>query len=73
MIIKLADAVIGNSEAGLLYYKVKNGNVVYNAIDKNRFNKSPQNTGNIVMVASFSNYKDYTTYLLASKLLIETT
>lgn len=67
----LADNVIANSKAGLKYYKVKNGNVVYNAIDENRFNKSLQNTGNIVMVASFSNYKDHLTYLLASKLLIE--
>jgi glycosyltransferase involved in cell wall biosynthesis len=64
--LKMANSIIANSYAGLNAYQV-NGNVIYNAINYDRFLK---NTGvaefNIVMTANFTDYKDHKTFLIAS-------
>lgn len=64
--LKKADLVVANSKAGLLYYKI-NGQVLYNAIDLNRFLPKTNNSSfNIIMVANFTDYKDHKTFINAS-------
>ena len=71
MILKIADAVVANSKAGLEAYQVR-GNVVYNAIDLRRFPVHSNHEGlNMVMTANFSPYKDYDTFLEAAAGLVE--
>lgn len=69
--LNLADGIIANNQAGLKYYKVVDGHTIYNAINLARFKKTTSNNLNIIMVASFSDYKDHNTFLHASKILIE--
>lgn len=65
MMLKKADLCISNSFAGLSYYRVK-GEVVYNAIDLKRFIKqTPSHDFNVIMAASFSEYKDHDTFFNA--------
>ena len=69
--LKRARLIIANSQAGLRYYKV-DGQVIYNAIDTGRFKKpSSRKRVVMIMVASFSDYKDQKTFLDAAALLIE--
>lgn len=67
LMLLLADTVVSNSYTGLAAYKVK-GEVIYNAIDIKRFRSDVDKGGefNMVMVASFSNYKDHSTFVSAS-------
>lgn len=53
---------IGNSLAGLQYYNVKHGYVLYNAIDTDRFVKNVCKRKIVIMNASFSDYKDHKTF-----------
>jgi len=68
--LKKADFVLANSYSGLKYYRIK-GEVIYNLIDLNRFIPN-LDTGefNIIMVANFTPYKDYDTFLRAAKMLV---
>lgn len=70
--IKRADLAIGNSCAGLKYYN-SIGEVIYNAIDLNRFKKTEDiNQFNIIMTANFTDYKDHLTFFKAAiKLVID--
>lgn len=67
-----SDLIISNSAAGLQYYGVK-GQVIYNLIDINRFRfpAEVKKQFNVAMVASFSDYKDYKTFIDASAILLE--
>ena len=69
--LKLTDAIVANSKAGLAYYKINNGYFIYNAVDLSRFTKASLNTSNIIMVASFTDYKDHNLFMNASKKLIK--
>ena len=69
VLLLCSDVIISNSQAGLDYYKVK-GYVLYNLIDTRRFTKSRQLLKNIVMNASFSDYKDHMTLFVACKELL---
>ena len=65
-LIKRADVVIANSEAGLTHYKVQ-GEVIFNAINMSRFGLIPVGEGfNMIMVANFSDYKDHKTFIDAA-------
>jgi glycosyltransferase involved in cell wall biosynthesis len=67
----LSDFVISNSLAGLKYYGIKNNySVIYNIIHLSRFIKSDRQQNNIIMVATFSLYKDQNTFLKVAKRLI---
>jgi glycosyltransferase involved in cell wall biosynthesis len=69
--IKRADFVISNSYAGLKYYKVQ-GNVLYNAIDYNRFiHLYESNEFNIIKVANFTDRKDHQTFIKAAISLVK--
>ena len=69
-LLKRADLVISNSNAGLDYYKVK-GKVVYNAIDRSRFFKNTDTKDfNLIMSANFTDYKDHTTFIKAAMKLV---
>jgi glycosyltransferase involved in cell wall biosynthesis len=66
-----ANIVISNSFAGLNYYGVK-GDVIYNAIDSDRFSPSQSEVENVMaMVANFTDYKDHHTFIMAATELIE--
>jgi glycosyltransferase involved in cell wall biosynthesis len=69
-LLKQADAVVANSEAGLKAYKSK-GEVIYNAINPERFH-APSITDefNLIMTANFSDYKDHETFLKAALKLV---
>ena len=68
--LKRADLVISNSYAGLKNYSVV-GDVMYNAIDMNRFKPKIENGEfNIIMVANFTDYKDHQTFINASVALL---
>lgn len=69
-LLKRSTGVIGNSQAGLRYYRVK-GKVVYNAIDTGRFIPNRCfGECNLVMVANFTDYKDHATFIKASLSLL---
>lgn len=68
--LKRASLILANSFTGLKYYRVK-GEVIYNLVDLSRFvpyEKSEE--FNIIMVANFTPYKDYDTFLKAARRLI---
>ena len=71
LLLNLSDYVIANSQAGLDYYSVKNGSVIYNFINTERFRLSTGNLENIVMNANFSEKKDHMTLFEACKKLIK--
>ncbi|CAN5397100.1 hypothetical protein BH10BAC5_BH10BAC5_11510 [soil metagenome] len=69
--LKRADMVIANSLAGLKYYKI-NGEVMYNAIDRERFFKNKNISDfNIIMSANFTDYKDHITFIKAGVELLK--
>jgi glycosyltransferase involved in cell wall biosynthesis len=70
ILLKLSDIVIANSQAGLDFFRMKKGHVVYNFIDRRRFKSSQAPYSNLVMNANFSDYKDHISLLLAGKKLI---
>jgi len=71
IMLKAADLVIANSQAGLNSYDVK-GKVIYNAVDINRFEKIEQNNKfNIIKVANFTDYKNHKMFIDASIKLVE--
>lgn len=70
LMIRLSDLVIANSQAGLVYFGINRGHVIYNFVDKSRFNPSHASLTSIVMNANFSDYKDHMTFFLACKKLI---
>ncbi|MGC8858345.1 MAG: glycosyltransferase family 4 protein [Ignavibacteria bacterium] len=68
--LKKANLVLANSFTGLKYYRVK-GEVIYNLIDLNRFVPYGESEEfNIIMVANFTPYKDYDTFLKAARMLV---
>ncbi len=70
--LSLSYKIVANSRAGLKYYKIKAGEVVYNSIDFNRFiTASDENNKSIVMNANFSDYKDHKTFFTAIKIMLE--
>ena len=69
-LLKSADMIISNSKAGLKFYGLE-GKVLYNFIDRNRFQQTNASLKRIVMNANFSEYKDHLTLLKAAQLLFE--
>ncbi|HOP47866.1 MAG TPA: glycosyltransferase [Desulfobacteraceae bacterium] len=78
-----ADRILANSQAGLRSYKVKSkGTYIHNGFDFSRIQKI-ENTENVKeqigiktdktvgMVASFTNNKDYETYIYAAKTILQ--
>ncbi len=71
LMLKAADLVIANSQEGLRSYKVK-GEVIYNAVDINRFEKNEENNEfNIIKVANFTDYKNHKMFIDAAIKLAE--
>jgi len=72
LMLRLGNLVVANSKAGLKSYRVKNGVVIYNAVDETRFSKK-QATGkfNIIKVANFNDYKDHKSFTKAAIKLVE--
>lgn len=69
--LKRAAIVLANSHAGLRAYGVE-GVVIYNVLDTGRFRKPYSGSqNNLIMVASFTPYKDYTTFIDAAASLLE--
>ncbi|MFN8258885.1 MAG: glycosyltransferase [Bacteroidales bacterium] len=72
IMLRISDLVIANSLAGLKNYGVNKGEVIYNAVDLNRFLPKHQNEEfNVIMVANFSDYKDHNTFTLAAIQLVK--
>ena len=83
--LQLADARVGNSQAGFLSRGLPpdgTGNyVIYNGFDMTRMNRATSQTGEpslgagkrkvVGMVAEFSDYKDFPTFIRAAKLILE--
>jgi glycosyltransferase involved in cell wall biosynthesis len=70
-LLKRANLVIGNSSAGLSAYKTK-GQVLYNAINSERFNERViAQEFNVIMTANFTEYKDHLTFLNAAIPLLQ--
>lgn len=70
LMLKLADIAMSNSVTGLKNYKVK-GEYIYNAIDLSRFKKNNSAAEfNVIKLASFSEYKDYKTFIDAAIALL---
>lgn len=64
--LKRTDSIIANSKAGLKAYHVT-GNIIYNAIDINRFIVPESNQYfSIIMTANFTDYKDHETFISAA-------
>jgi glycosyltransferase involved in cell wall biosynthesis len=71
LMLKFADLVVANSLQGLKAYKIK-GEVIYNAIDKKRFSTDNKVAGySMIMVASFSNYKNHQMFIDAAHELLK--
>jgi len=70
ILLKCADMRISNSKAGLEFYKV-DGKILYNFIDRKRFQQTNAPLRRIIMNANFSDYKDQLTLLKAAELLIK--
>ena len=72
LMLRLADHVVANSLAGLKSYGVKNGVVIYNAVNENRFSKKQElEEFNIIKVANFNDYKDHKSFTKAAIELVE--
>ncbi len=80
-----SDIIISNSYAGIMSFNppLKKCRVIYSGIDLKRFDNLPANdiiklkygiktTYAVVMVASFSDYKDYDRYIRIANLICET-
>ncbi|MBN2757720.1 MAG: glycosyltransferase [Bacteroidales bacterium] len=71
LMLKAADLVIANSKAGLESYNVK-GEVIYNAVNTERFNYIEQNGEfNIIKVANFTDYKNHKMFIDAAVKLVD--
>lgn len=70
LLLQMSSVIIANSFAGLKYYHVRKGYVLYNAIDPTRFERTKGSPASIVMVANFSDYKDHKTFFTATAGLI---
>jgi len=71
LMLRAADLVIANSQAGLNSYNVK-GEVIYNAVDINRFEKIEENNKfNIIKVANFTDYKNHKMFIDAAIKLVD--
>jgi glycosyltransferase involved in cell wall biosynthesis len=69
--LKRADLVVANSLAGLKSYGVKNGVVIYNAVNQSRFLENENSPDfNIIKVANFSDYKDHISFTKAAIKLV---
>ena len=71
LILKSSDIIIANSQAGLNYYCLKKGFILYNLINRNRFTKTNGSLNDIIMNANFHDYKDHLTFIKAMKRLYE--
>lgn len=71
VLLNFSNVVIANSRAGLNYYHINNGYVIYNFIDKNRFRETTESLLNIVMNANFTDKKDHLTLLTSCKKLLD--
>lgn len=72
LLLHLSDAVIANSKAGLQYYGIREGHVLYNFVDRERFFHPNARGKGIIMVANFTAKKDHTTLLhVAARLISE--
>ncbi len=70
--LKRADLVVANSLAGLKSYGVKNGIVIYNAVDQTRFSENENSDDfSIIKVANFNDYKDHTSFTNAAIELVD--
>lgn len=70
-LLSAADVNVSNSLKGFKYYKT-HGEVLYNFIDQNRFKTEKCSDGfNVVMVANFTDYKDYDSYFMILRELIQ--
>ena len=69
-LLKSADMIISNSKAGLDFYGLP-GKVLYNFLNRNRFQTTKASLKRIVMNANFSDYKDQLTLFKAAQLLFE--
>jgi glycosyltransferase involved in cell wall biosynthesis len=70
LFIRRSDLALANSRAGLKNYGV-DGQVIYNAVDTGRFlQRNESNSVNIIMLASFTPYKDHNTFLKAAITLV---
>ncbi len=67
IMLQLADLTISNSLAGLRTYGISKGEVIYNAVDQNRFlEKENSEEFNLIKVANFTDYKDHLTFTMAA-------
>ncbi|HOD17356.1 MAG TPA: glycosyltransferase [Candidatus Cloacimonadota bacterium] len=71
MLLMLSDEVISNSIVGLEFFRIKNGFVIYNFINRERFQITNAPLTKIVMNANFTDYKDHMTLLLAGRKLLQ--
>ena len=70
-LLSVSDVNVSNSLKGFRYYK-SNGEVLYNFIDPNRFSAEKCSNGfKIVMVANFTDYKDYYSYFKIVRELVK--
>lgn len=69
-LLELSDVAISNSRKGLIEYGVK-GDVIYNFVNVSRFHPpNRSNKFNGVMVANFTKYKDYDSFVRIMRHLI---
>ena len=85
LLLRLSDARVANSNAGLesrgFRQTGKANYVIYNGFDMGRFESAKARSGGpdlrlqgkqaVVMVAEFSDYKDYSTYLRAAQIVLQ--
>ena len=66
-LLRKSNIIIANSKAGLDFYRIKKGHVMYNLIDKSRFYKTRGTLQDIVMNANFHHMKDHKTFFIAMR------
>lgn len=72
VLLSMSDTVIANSKAGLHYYGIRKGHVLYNFVDRERFFYPGIQGKGVIMVANFTAKKDHTTLLhVAARLIAE--
>jgi len=72
VMLRLSSQVIANSREGLKFYKIRNGQVIYNAVDTERFIATPGSRFAVIMTANFSDYKDHKTFFDVTIPLVKT-
>jgi glycosyltransferase involved in cell wall biosynthesis len=65
--LRFSDIIIANSRAGLDYYGIKHGHIMYNLIDQTRFRQATGTLRDIVMNANFHHLKDHRTFFDAMR------